>query len=235
MAYSFEEISKVGVIGAGLMGAGIAQVLATSGYHVVLNDQNAEALQSAHGQIAARINRLAEKGKLSPSEAEAAKARLTTAGDLSAMADVHMVIEAIIERLDIKQSLFAQLEAIVSDDTILASNTSSLSIASIAKNCQRRDRVVGMHFFNPVPLMRLVEVIGGAATDGQVLETTYQLSKAMGKVPVIAKDWPGFIVNLGGRAYYTEGLHIEAEGVAPPEQIDRIMKRAGGFRMGPFE
>jgi 3-hydroxybutyryl-CoA dehydrogenase len=235
MAYSFEEISKVGVIGAGLMGAGIAQVLATSGYHVVLNDQNAEALQSAHGQIAARIDRLAEKGKLSSSEAEAAKARLTTAGDLSAMADVHMVIEAIIERLDIKQSLFAQLEAIVSNDTILASNTSSLSIASIAQNCRRRDRVVGMHFFNPVPLMRLVEVIGGAATDGQVLETTYQLSKAMGKVPVIAKDGPGFIVNLGGRAYYTEGLHIESEGVAPPEQIDRIMKMAGGFRMGPFE
>ncbi|CUH81141.1 3-hydroxyacyl-CoA dehydrogenase family protein [Tropicibacter naphthalenivorans] len=121
------------------------------------------------------------------------------------------------------------------EQTILASNTSSLSIASIAKNCAQKDRVVGMHFFNPVPLMKLVEVIPGAATSADVTETTVAVSKQMGKVPVIAKDGPGFIVNLGGRAYYTEGLHIEAEGVAPPEQIDRIMKMAGGFRMGPFE
>lgn len=235
MAYSFDDIKKVGVIGAGIMGAGIAQVLATVGYDVVLNDMNADALAKAQADINGRIDRLAEKGKLSADEAEAAKARLTTSGELSSMADVQVVIEAIIERLDIKQSLFADLEGIVSPGTILASNTSSLSIASIAKNCTNRERVVGMHFFNPVPLMKLVEVIPGAATDHGVTDATYALSEKMGKVPVIAKDGPGFIVNLGGRAYYTEGLHIEAEGVAPPEQIDRIMKMAAGFRMGPFE
>lgn len=235
MAYAFNDVRKLGVIGAGLMGAGIAQVLATSGFEVVLNDQNEEALAAAESAIKARIDRLAEKGKLDAAEADAAKARLVVTPELGAMGDVQMVIEAIIERLDIKQGLFAQLEGIVSPETILASNTSSLSIASIAKNCERRERVVGMHFFNPVPLMRLVEVIGGAASDPVAIEATYKLGEAMGKVPVIAKDGPGFIVNLGGRAYYTEGLHIEAEGVAPPEQIDRIMKMAAGFRMGPFE
>jgi len=235
MAYAFEDIKKVGVIGAGLMGAGIAQVLASVGYDVVLNDMNADALAKAQSDINGRIDRLVEKGRMESDAAEAAKARLTTSGDLSSMADVQMVIEAIIERLDIKQSLFADLEGIVTDDTILASNTSSLSIASIAKNCQNRARVVGMHFFNPVPLMKLVEVIGGAATDTGVVDATYDMAKAMGKVPVLAKDGPGFIVNLGGRAYYTEGLHIEAERVATPEQIDRIMKMAAGFRMGPFE
>jgi 3-hydroxybutyryl-CoA dehydrogenase len=235
MAYAFDDIKKVGVIGAGLMGAGIAQVLATVGYDVVLNDMNAEALAKAKTDIEGRIDRMVEKGKLEADAAAAAKGRLTTSGDLTSLADTQMVIEAIIERLDIKQSLFAELAGIVSADCILASNTSSLSIASIAKNCENRARVVGMHFFNPVPLMKLVEVIGGAATDAGVVDATYEMGKAMGKVPVIAKDGPGFIVNLGGRAYYTEGLHIEAEGVAPPEQIDRIMKMAGGFRMGPFE
>lgn len=173
MAYAFDDIKKVGVIGAGLMGAGIAQVLATVGYDVVLNDMNAEALAKAKTDIEGRIDRLVEKGKLEADAAAAAKGRLTTSGDLTSLADTQMVIEAIIERLDIKQSLFAELEGIVSADCILASNTSSLSIASIAKNCENRARVVGMHFFNPVPLMKLVEVIGGAATDAGVVDATY--------------------------------------------------------------
>ncbi|GAA4230121.1 3-hydroxybutyryl-CoA dehydrogenase [Sagittula marina] len=235
MAYAFEDIRKVGVIGAGIMGAGIAQVLATSGFEVVLNDMSAEAIEKARAGIDARIDRLTEKGRLEPEQAEAAKARLSGSCELSALSDVQLVVEAIVERLDVKQGLFSELEKIVSPKTILASNTSSLSIASIAKACDRRDRVVGMHFFNPVPLMKLVEVIGGAATDRSVIDTTRALAEAMGKVPVLAKDGPGFIVNLGGRAYYTEALHIHGEGVADPAQIDRIMKMAAGFRMGPFE
>ncbi|UWR35564.1 3-hydroxyacyl-CoA dehydrogenase (plasmid) [Sulfitobacter sp. W027] len=235
MAYTFEDIKTVGVIGAGLMGAGIAQVLMTSGYDVILNDMNADALSRARSSIGDRIDRLAEKGRITSKAAAAAKGRLKISADLSTLADAQLVIEAIIERLDIKQKLFTDLESIVGAQTILASNTSSLSIASIAKACENRGRVVGMHFFNPVPLMKLVEVIGGASTDQAVIDTTIALSDAMGKVPVLAKDGPGFIVNLGGRAYYTEALHIESEGVAAPEQIDRIMKMAAGFRMGPFE
>lgn len=235
MAYALEDIKTVGVIGAGLMGAGIAQVLMTSGYDVILNDMNADALSRARGSIGDRIDRLAEKGRITGEAAAAAKGRLKISADLPALADAELVIEAIVERLDIKQKLFTELEAIVGAETILASNTSSLSIASIAKACENRGRVVGMHFFNPVPLMKLVEVIGGASTDRAVIDTMIALSDAMGKVPVLAKDGPGFIVNLGGRAYYTEALHIESEGVAAPEQIDQIMKMAAGFRMGPFE
>jgi 3-hydroxybutyryl-CoA dehydrogenase len=151
------------------------------------------------------------------------------------MAEAQVVIEAVVERLEVKQTLFQHLESIVSADTIFATNTSSISIASIGQGVERRNRVCGMHFFNPVPLMKLVEIIPGPFTDLDVVATIKQLAQSMGKISVLAKDGPGFLVNLGGRAYSTEALHILAEGVATPEQIDRIMTGSLGFRMGPFE
>lgn len=235
MALSFDDIHTVGVVGSGIMGAGIAQVLLTAGYDVILNDQRADALAKAADDIAARLDRLAEKGQLTVDAATAAKGRLRTTETLADMAPAQVVIEAIIERLDIKQSLFQQLEGILAPDAVLASNTSSLSIAAIGKTCTQRERVCGLHFFNPVPLMKLVEVIPGPFTTDAVTELMVKLVKRMDKVSVIAKDGPGFLVNLGGRAYYTEALHIEQEGVASAEQIDRIMTKSVGFRMGPFE
>lgn len=235
MTYSLSNLSVVGVIGAGIMGAGIAQVLVASGFEVILFDAKAEALQKAAADIGARLDRLTAKGQMDAAAASAARARLKTVTDLSGLAPAGLVIEAIVENLEIKQALFRQLEDVVSADAVLASNTSSLSIAAIGRTCRHRERVCGMHFFNPVPLMKLVEVIVGPATSPAVMKLAQDLVQRMGKVAVVAKDGPGFLVNLGGRAFYTEALHIEAEGVAPPEQIDRIMTASCGFRMGPFE
>jgi 3-hydroxybutyryl-CoA dehydrogenase len=229
------NIETVGVVGAGLMGAGIAQVLATSGFAVILNDQNENSLAQAQTSIRGRIDRLAEKGQLTATEASAAKERLRISADLEEMSAAQLVIEAVVERLDVKQTLFQRLEEIVADEAILASNTSSLLIAAIGRNCRRPERVCGLHFFNPVPLLKLVEVIRGPFTKDAVVERALAVMRQIGKVPVMVKDSPGFLVNLAGRAYYTEALHIEAEGVATPDQIDRIMKVGGGFRMGPFE
>ncbi len=235
MTYSISELRTAGVIGAGIMGAGIAQVLAASGFEVILHDTRAEALDKAAADIGARLDRLAEKGQMSAEDAAAAKARLRTANDLAAMAPAGLVIEAIVENLEVKQTLFRRLEGIVAEDAVLASNTSSLSIAAIGRTCARRERVCGMHFFNPVPLMKLVEIIAGPATDPGVMRLAAEVVARMGKVSVVARDGPGFLVNLGGRAFHTEALHIESEGVAGPEQIDRIMRGSAGFRMGPFE
>ncbi len=228
------NLSTAGVIGAGIMGAGIAQSLLTAGLAVVLYDERPEALAKAVAEIGARLDRLAEKGQMPAEEAAAAKARLHPAADLAAMAPAGVVIEAIVENLAAKQDLFRRLEQVVAPDAVLASNTSSLSIAAIGKTCRHRERVCGLHFFNPVPLMRLVEVIAGPFTTPAVMDLAQALVRRMDKVPVVAKDGPGFLVNLGGRAFYTEALHVEAEGVASPEQIDRIMVLGCGFRMGPF-
>lgn len=235
MSYSLSDLTYTGVIGAGIMGAGIAQVLAASGFEVILFDTSAEAVKKAETDIHARLDRLAEKGQMTEAQAQAARARLKTTADLAGMAPAGLVIEAIVENLEIKQKLFRQLEDIVSEDAVLASNTSSLSIAAIGRTCRLRERICGMHFFNPVPLMKLVEVIAGPATRAEVMQLARELVGRMGKVSVVAKDGPGFLVNLGGRAFYTEALHIEAENVAGPEQIDRIMTGSCGFRMGPFE
>lgn len=235
MTTELPPIHTVGVIGTGLMGTGIAQVLAVCGYAVLLNDQRPEAVDKALTDICGRLDRLAEKHHLSARDANEAKQRLTPAADLTPMASAQLVIEAVPERLDVKQTLFAALEAIVPRETILATNTSSLSIALIGRDLRHPDRLCGMHFFNPVPLMNLVEVIPGPLTTPQVVRTARQVVDDIGKVSVLAKDGPGFLVNLGGRAYYTEALHIEAEGVATPEQIDRIMTLGVGFRMGPFQ
>lgn len=228
-------INNLGVVGAGPMGAGVAQIGLTAGLQVVLYDVSAEALEKAALDIHARIARLEEKGQLAAGYAEEAKGRLILAKELSAFAPCEVVIEAIIERLDIKQKVFADLEAVVAPTAILATNTSSLSVAAIAARCQHKERVCGLHFFNPVPLMKLVEVIVAPATSPEVAALADAVSKLIGKVPVTVKDAPGFLVNLQGRAYALEGLAIAQEGVADPATIDRIMRDAAGFRMGPFE
>lgn len=225
----------LGVVGAGAMGSGIAQVALTGGMTVILNDASEAQLDKARVALFARIDRLVEKRELTPDSAAAAKARLTLAREIGALAPCRIVVEAIVEDLDVKRKVFCALEEIVGADAILASNTSSIPIAAIAAACRQRRRVAGMHFFNPVPLMRLVEVIAAADTDPTVVETLSALGQRMGRTPVVVKDAPGFLVNFGGRAYYQEALHILQESVATPEDIDLVMRDCCGFRMGPFE
>ncbi len=228
-------INTLGVVGSGAMGAGIAQIALVAGLSVILFDQNEKALSRAAEDIALRIARLVEKGQAQPEMIATAAANLTLANGLDAFATADVVVEAIVEQLEPKQDLFQALETVVRDDAILASNTSSLSIAAIARACKYPGRVCGLHFFNPVPLMKLVEVIYGPATDAGVIEAMLDLSKRLGKTAVRVKDGPGFLVNLGGRAYVTEALHVQSEGAADVETIDRIMRDGAGFRMGPFE
>ena len=222
------------VLGAGSMGTGIAQVAATAGHKVVLFDTNPEALKKAQAFILKMLNRSAEKGRITDIDAKAIFGRLYLAEDLAAAKDSDLVIEAIIEDLEIKQSVFKKLEKIVKEDCILASNTSSLSIASIAAACSHPERVVGIHFFNPAPLMKLVEIIPAIQTDDTVLKTARTWIDEMGKLTVLAKDTPGFIVNRVARPFYGEALRIYEEGMADPATIDWAMTEIGGFRMGPF-
>jgi 3-hydroxybutyryl-CoA dehydrogenase len=228
-------LDTIGVIGAGAMGAGIAQSALTAGLEVIMHDASAAALAKARGEIHSRIARLAEKGQITAAAATEAEGRLTLAERLQELAPAQIVIEAIIEQLEPKQRLFTALEDIVSPATVLATNTSSLPVAAIARVCRRRERVCGLHFFNPVPLMRLVEVIRATDTSERTMERALALADRLGKTAVKVRDVPGFLVNLLGRAYITEALHIQHEGVAPVATIDRIMREAAGFRMGPFE
>jgi 3-hydroxybutyryl-CoA dehydrogenase len=235
MSDQSERLDTIGVVGAGAMGAGIAQSALTGGLRVILHDANATALAKARSEIGARIARMAAKGQITPAAAKEAQDRLSLAEDLQQLAPAQIVIEAIVEQLEPKQRLFAALEDIVPADTVLATNTSSLPVAAIARVCRHRGRVCGLHFFNPVPLMRLVEVIRAADTSERTLERALALAARLGKTAVKVKDVPGFLVNLLGRAYITEALHIQHEGIAPVATIDRIMREAAGFRMGPFE
>jgi 3-hydroxybutyryl-CoA dehydrogenase len=230
-----EPLDTIGVIGAGAMGAGIAQSALTAGLEVIMHDASAAALAKARGEIHSRIARLAAKGQITTAAATEAEGRLTLAERLQELAPAQIVIEAIIEQLEPKQRLFTALEDIVSPATVLATNTSSLPVAAIARVCRHRERVCGLHFFNPVPLMRLVEVIRAADTSERTMERALALADRLGKTAVKVRDVPGFLVNLLGRAYITEALHIQHEGVAPVATIDRIMREAAGFRMGPFE
>ncbi|MYN00903.1 3-hydroxyacyl-CoA dehydrogenase PaaC [Pseudoduganella sp. DS3] len=227
--------SVVAVIGSGAMGSGIAQVAAASGYTVKLFDTRAEAVDKAIADIGKVYGKLVEKGKMSAADADAARARLHGVAGLGDVADAKLVVEAIVENLDVKRSLFADLEGIVGDDAILATNTSSISVTAIAAKLRKPQRLVGMHFFNPVPLMALVEVISGLATDAAVAETVYDTSIAWGKNPVHAKSTPGFIVNRVARPYYAEGWRLLNEQAADAATIDAVMREGGGFRMGPFE
>ena len=227
-------VQTLGVVGSGAMGAGIAQTGLTAGLNVVLHDSNPDALAKAAIQIDARLDRLAEKGLLEQDPGEL-MSRLKTSPQLADLATADVVIEAIVEQLEPKQALFRSLEEIVAPTAILATNTSSLSVAAIARSCRHRERICGLHFFNPVPLMKLVEVIAGPQTSSATLEAALSLVGRLGKTAVQVRDVPGFLVNLAGRAYVTEALHIHHEGVASVETIDRIMRESAGFRMGPFE
>src|SRR5471030_3019333 len=232
---ALEKKSVVAVIGSGAMGAGIAQVAAAAGYRVKLYDTRPEAVSKSLADISNMYGKLAEKGRMTMDEAVAATARLHAAGSLADVADAALVVEAIVENLDVKRSVFAELEALVTDDCILATNTSSISVTAIAAKLRRPERLVGMHFFNPVPLMALVEVISGLATSEKVAATVYDTAAAWGKKPVHAKSTPGFIVNRVARPFYAEGWRLLSEQAGDPATIDAVLREAGGFRMGPFE
>ncbi|MYN17318.1 3-hydroxyacyl-CoA dehydrogenase PaaC [Rugamonas sp. FT107W] len=225
----------IAVIGSGAMGAGIAQVAAVAGYTVKLFDTRPEAVAKAMSDIAAALNKLVAKERMSAVDCAASIARVQAALTLNDVAGSALVVEAIVENLDIKRGLFAELEAIVADDCILATNTSSISVTAIAAKLRVPARLVGMHFFNPVPLMALVEVISGLATDPAVAQTVYDTAAAWGKQPVHAKSTPGFIVNRVARPFYAEGWRLLSEQAADAATIDAVMRECGGFRMGPFE
>jgi 3-hydroxybutyryl-CoA dehydrogenase len=230
----------LGIVGAGVMGRGIAQVAAECGVTVLLADARREAVEEARAFCVEMIGRRAAKGTISLEAADAAAARVqaTGAGPDTGYADFascHLAIEAVAERMDVKHAVLAGLEGAVSDDCVIATNTSSLSVTGFAAEARRPERVAGFHFFNPVPLMRVVEVIGGLLTDEAVLDSLAGLARRMGHHPVRAADTPGFIVNHAGRGYGTEALRIASEGIASFADIDRVMTEAAGFRMGPFE
>ncbi len=230
-----KQIQTIAIVGAGAMGRGIAQIAAQAGKQVLLYDLNADSVKAALADVHSVWSRLQEKGRMTAEQVESAKVCLQTASDLQALAAADLVVEAIVERLDVKQGLLQQLEEIVSVDCVLASNTSSLSITAIAQACRHPERVAGYHFFNPVALMKVVEVIDGLRTAPEVGDALMQVSREMGHTPVRAKDMPGFIVNHAGRGMNIEGLKIAQECVAPFYQIDAIMREQAGFRMGPFE
>jgi len=227
--------STIAVIGSGAMGSGIAQVAASAGHQVLLFDTRADAADKAIAGIKATYAKLVEKGRMDAAAASEAGARLKHIGTLQEVQQAALVVEAIVENLDAKRALFLELEAIVGDDCILATNTSSISVTAIAAPLRRPERLVGMHFFNPVPLMALVEVISGIATDKDVAETTYATAEAWGKNSVHAKSTPGFIVNRVARPYYAEALRLLLEQAGDPATIDAVLRDCGGFRMGPFE
>lgn len=226
---------KVGVIGAGTMGAGIAQIAAAAGHSVLLFDVRPQAAQQAIEDIGAALRRLVGKGKLAEQDRSSLIDRITPCADLAALAPVGLVVEAIVEDLEVKRSVFGNLEEIVDDSAILASNTSSISITSIGSGLQHPERLVGMHFFNPVPLMALVEVVSGLATAPDVADTVFATAEAWGKRPVHTKSTPGFIVNRVARPFYAEALRVLQEGGGDAATLDAVIREAGGFRMGPFE
>jgi len=226
---------KVAIIGAGTMGSGIAQVAATAGEDVVIYDTKEEALKTAEEGLDKILTRLVEKEKITESEKERIQGKISYINTLRDLKEVDLVIEAIVENLDVKQNVFSTIEKFVSDECILASNTSSLSIASIASSLEKPERCIGIHFFNPAPLMQLVEVVPAVQTAEEILQKAVAIIKSWKKVVAVAKDTPGFIVNRVARPFYGEALRIYEEGIADFATIDWAMKELGGFRMGPFE
>jgi 3-hydroxybutyryl-CoA dehydrogenase len=225
----------LGIVGTGAMGRGIAQIAAQAGVSVRLLDSRAGAAAQAKDELARTFDMLAGKGRMPADAARQAKERLHVIDAKEELAGCHIIVEAIVENLDAKKALFAALEPIVGDDCLIVSNTSSLSVTAIASSCKHPGRVGGFHFFNPVPLMKVVEVVDGVLTEGWVGEALTKLARRMGHQPVRATDTPGFIVNHAGRGFGTEALRILQEGVAPFATVDRILREAAGFRMGPFE
>ncbi|NOZ43020.1 MAG: 3-hydroxyacyl-CoA dehydrogenase, partial [Alphaproteobacteria bacterium] len=225
----------IAVIGAGTMGAGIVQVAATAGHTVYIFDTSEEALDKGINQIRQFLSRSVSKNRISEDKRHDILGRIHRCQRLQDLAPAKLVIEAIVENPEIKRSVFSRLENILSEDAILASNTSSISITEIAAGLKRPERMVGMHFFNPAPIMKLVEIIHGLATDKQVAEIVFDTAVAWGKRVVHAKSTPGFIVNRVARPFYAEALRILQEGGADIPTIDACIREAGGFRMGPFE
>ena len=226
---------KLAVIGAGTMGSGIAQVAATAGWSVKLYDLNEEALQRSKASLEKIMDRLIEKGRIDADEKARIEGNIEYVGTLKKLKDSDWAIEAIVENLDVKKNVLTALEKFVSDECIIATNTSSLSIASIASALENPDRCIGIHFFNPAPLMKLVEVIPAIQTSKETLAESVKTIKEWGKTVAVAKDTPGFIVNRVARPFYGEALRIYEEGIADFATIDWAMKHFGGFRMGPFE
>ncbi|NNM94635.1 MAG: 3-hydroxybutyryl-CoA dehydrogenase [Bacteroidia bacterium] len=227
--------SPIAVAGAGTMGSDIARLAAFSGFRVLLYDSNAEALERSYERLSKSADALIEKGKISRVKADESLKNITKVNSLEGFSNCGMVIEAIVEELSVKQDLFRKLEGMVSKDCILATNTSSISVTSIAAACSLTSRVVGIHFFNPAHLMPLVEIVPGMATAPSTVETAVKLIKSWGKTTVKAKDTPGFIVNRVARPFYGEAIRIYEEGIADFATIDWAMKEIGGFKMGPFE
>lgn len=228
-------MDTIGVIGAGTMGAGIAQVAASHDTKVLLMDATRERTDAAIAGIGKRLDRLVEKGRIDPQDAEAIKQRVAPVTDPAAFAEADFVIEAVLEDIQVKATVFGDVLPHLRDGAFLATNTSSLSVGAIGDAIGAAERTVGMHFFNPVPLMPLVEIISGAATDPAIADRAFDIAKRWGKTVVRAADTPGFIVNRVARGFYLEGLRMLGEGIAPIDAIDRAIKTLGGFRMGPFE
>ena len=229
-----DRATQVAVIGAGTMGSGIAQVAAQAGHPTLLYDARPGAVDQVLGALRKTLDKLVEKGKLTADQANNVHDRIHPAGALSDLAGCGMVVEAVVEDLAVKKKLFTELEALVTADAVLATNTSSLSVTAIAAACTRPERVLGLHFFNPAPLLPLVEVVPGLATSTDLAARTADLMRAWGKTPVLCKDTPGFIVNRVARPFYGESIRIFEEGIADMPTIDAALKGAG-FRMGPFE
>ena len=227
--------STIAVIGAGTMGAGIAQVAAAAGHPVLLFDAADGAAQTGIDKTRKGLDRLISKGKMTAEQADELTGRISACGSLAELAPAKLVVEAIVEKLEIKQSVFGQLEEICGDDVILATNTSSISVTAIAAGLKNPGRLVGMHFFNPAPVMKLVEVISGLVSDSDALQTVYDTAANWGKQPVMAKSTPGFIVNRVARPFYAEALRVLQEGGSDVATIDAVIREAGGFRMGPFQ
>lgn len=228
------DISKVGVVGCGLMGSGIAEIAAKSGFDVVVREMNDELLQKGQARIQKSMDRAVKKEKLTAEDRDAAGARLSYTTDVSDLAECDIVIEAIVEELDAKNALFGELDGICGDNTIFASNTSSLTITDMAAATERADRFVGLHFFNPVPVMKLVEVVKTIATSAETFDRAHAFAKALGKVPIAAKDNSGFVVNLLLVPYMLDAIRQLERGVASIEDIDTGMSLGCGYPMGPF-
>ncbi|MFA3877302.1 3-hydroxyacyl-CoA dehydrogenase [Streptomyces sp. MMCC 100] len=227
--------SPVAVVGTGTMGQGIAQVALVAGHPVRLYDAAPGLAREAADVIGARLDRLVEKDRLTGAERDAARARLTSADTLAELADCALVVEAVVERLDVKQELFRALEDVVGDDCLLATNTSSLSVTAVGGALRVPGRFVGLHFFNPAPLLPLVEVVSGFATDPASATRAYETARAWGKTPVACADTPGFVVNRVARPFYAEALAVHEARGADPATIDAVLRESGGFRMGAFE
>jgi len=229
-----DDIKTIGVVGAGTMGAGIAQIAAQSGFNVILRDISDKALERGMNIIKKSLGRLVKKGKLSQEDADAIVGRIKTTKELKDLADADYVIEAVFEKMEIKKEIFGELDRLTRSDVILATNTSSLSITEIAASTSRPDKVVGMHFFNPVPVLPLVEIVQGLTTSDETVNTAYELAKKFGKTPIKTKDQPGFIVNRILVPYMNEAAWALMEGVGSAEEIDEAMKLGANMPIGPL-